>query len=158
MEVSSRDCCVRMLYFDNLKMSWFLVIKSLFSLYFGLFSRNTLLKPKTTVYFIKLPPQFWSHPYAFTLYFDLILFYWNQKKLRKNGKITLLDKIYKDTSAMTKNREITLEKFAFSNNRHRFCVAYTKCIATLWYRLIYLFIYLFIYLSTRIERLSRGLV
>ena len=39
-----------------------------------------------------------------------------------------------------------------------FCVAYTKCIATLWYRLIYLFICLFIYLSTRVERLSRGLV
>ena len=35
-----------------------------------------------------------------------------------------------------------------------FCVAYTRCIATLWYRLIYLFIYL----STRVERLSRGLV
>ena len=27
-----------------------------------------------------------------------------------------------------------------------FCVAYTKCIATLWYRLIYFFIYLFMYL------------
>ena len=39
-----------------------------------------------------------------------------------------------------------------------FCVAYTKCKATLWYHLIYLFIYLFIYLSTRVERLSRGLL
>ena len=42
------------------------------------------------------------------------------------------------------------------------CVAYTKCIAALCYDLIYLFvylfIYLFIYLSTRVERLSRGLV
>ena len=35
-----------------------------------------------------------------------------------------------------------------------YCVAYTKCKATLWYHLIYLFIYL----STRVERLSRGLV
>ena len=32
-----------------------------------------------------------------------------------------------------------------------FCVAYTKCIATLWHHLIYLF-------STRVERLSRALV
>ena len=43
-----------------------------------------------------------------------------------------------------------------------FCVAYTKCIAALCYDLIYLFIYLIIYLfvclSTRVERLSRGLV
>ena len=28
-----------------------------------------------------------------------------------------------------------------------YCVAYTKCIATLWYHLIYLFIYLFVYES-----------
>ena len=28
---------------------------------------------------------------------------------------------------------------------HDFCVAYTKCIAALWYDLIYLFIYLFVY-------------
>ena len=37
-------------------------------------------------------------------------------------------------------------------------MAYTKCIAALCYDLIYLFVYLFIYLSTRVERLSRGLV
>ena len=28
-----------------------------------------------------------------------------------------------------------------------YCVAYTKCKATLWYHLIYLFIYLFVYES-----------
>ena len=56
-----------------------------------------------------------------------------------------------------------LLKSELCQNRSKFrmqfcCVAYTKCIATLWYRLIYLFIYVFIYLSTRVERLSRGLV
>ena len=35
-----------------------------------------------------------------------------------------------------------------------FCVAYTKCIATLWYRLIYLFIYLCIYLFVYESRAS----
>ena len=34
--------------------------------------------------------------------------------------------------------------------RSAFCVAYTKCVATLWHDRIYL--------STRVERLSRGLV
>ena len=74
---------------------------------FGMFSRNTSLRPETTCILLdQTIDAILVTPISFYVILRPHLVLLEPKDVEKSGKITRLDKIYKDSSAMTKNREL----------------------------------------------------
>ena len=72
-----------------------------------MFSRNTSLRPETTCILLdQTIDAILVTPISFYVILRSNHVLLEPKDVEKSGKITRLDKIYKDSSAMTKNREL----------------------------------------------------